>query len=168
MKNQIKYGENHFEIIFQQKWSYVRSIWEFIRGLLSIMLRNHKVVEIIAVAVVELAENAVKYSSNDTTEPVKISLDVDKENKKVIIETFNIADDEHVEILQSELNRVTQKRDAREIYLEKLREVAVRVDGKSQLGLIRIIYESKAELKMKLEDKNKVFLIATFDLNKLK
>lgn len=165
MKNIIRFGENHVELIFNQDWCYVQSIWEFIKGLLGVMIRNFQKVELISLCVVELAENAVKYSAKDKIgiEPIRILLTHDKKNKLLTITTENPADDENIKTLKTEIDRVMQKKEAQLIYLEKIKEVAERSDGKSQLGLIRIVYEGKAKLSMK-KINHHVQVVATFSL----
>ncbi len=152
-KKVIKYYKDTIEMTFNPEWYYVSSIWLFTNDILIQRLKNRRRAELISMSISELLENSVKYSQKQFKEPspvARIRLSIRQEEKKVFVNVENYADPNHIEILKEEMKSI-QSAESREVFIQKLREAAVRDDGKSQLGLIRIIYEAKGKVTMKQE-----------------
>lgn len=154
MKNVIKFGNDFIELVFNAQWHYVQSLWDFIKGLLSIFLRDNARSDIITMAIIELVENAVKYSKKDEQglSEVRFRLNMDKERKQIDVVVSNPSDPENVKVLQKELARIKEAKDPKQLFREKMREAALRDDDVSQLGLIRIIAEAGANLDISLQN----------------
>jgi anti-sigma regulatory factor (Ser/Thr protein kinase) len=145
-----KFYRDTIEMTFNPEWYYVSSIWLFTNDILLQLIKDRTKAELISMSISELLENSVKYSQKQFKDPypvVKIKLTVRKDKKKIFLEVENYADPDHIEILKQELKTI-QSSGSREVFIKKLREAAIRDDGKSQLGLIRIIYEAKGTVTM--------------------
>ena len=90
----------------------------------------------------ELLENAVKFSSKDGIRMMIKKLD---KEEQLILVVFNYTDKKAADHL---IERVAEmnSHDPLQYYIEKMKESAVRNDGKSGLGLARINYEGEADL----------------------
>ncbi len=164
-KNMVKYYKDTFEITFNPEWYYVSSTWLFANDLLLQLIHDRARVELISMSISELLENSVKYSQKEYKEPcpvVGLRLSVRKDQKKIFIEVENYADPDHLIELKKELKAI-QGSKSRDVYINKLREAAVRDDGKSQLGLIRIIHEAKGRVSM-FQEGYKVTMRVEFDI----
>lgn len=158
MRNVIRFGESFIELDFNASWRYVQSLWDFIRGLLAIFLRDSSRSDVISTAIIELVENAVKYSKKDETghSVILFRLNLDKDERLVYVEVENPADGEHMHTFRDELKRINSAEDPKQIYREKMMEAATREDGKSQLGLVRIIVEAGAKMDVEMRGDNVV------------
>lgn len=166
MNNTVKkYYRDTIEMTFNPDWYYVSSIWLFANDILLQLIRDRTRAELISMSISELLENSVKYSQKQFKDPypvIKIKLAVRKDKNKIFLEVENYADPDHIEILKQELKSI-QGAESREVFIQKLREAAIRDDGKSQLGLIRIIYEAKGQVTM-TQDGLKVTMKVEFNL----
>ncbi len=167
MKNLIKYGRDFIELKFNARWYFVQALWNFIKGLLSIMIRNESRADVISMAIVELVENAIKYSDKEKvkTRGVRFYLRVIKPEDKILVEVENVANSSNIGVLKKEFNRVFNYENSKKVYLEKLKEAALSDDHISQLGLIRIVYEAKARLTINVEDDDTVKAVALFRIS---
>ena len=147
------------EIIFGPRWTYIATVRSFLQSFLSITLADNKWADIISMSASELLENAVKYASEEGT---KIQIEHKKEENKLYLQVENFSASENTEMLKNEINIINDG-DPQEMYLKKMQEAAFRTDGKSQLGLARIRYESNAVIQLKT-DNNLVKIIVIFDL----
>lgn len=152
-KKIIKYYKDTIEMTFNPEWYYVSSLWLFTNDILLQLIEDRITAELISMSLSELLENSVKYSQKQFKDPypvVRLKLSVRKDKGKIFLEVENYADPDHIEVLKQELKTI-QSSQSREVFIQKLREAATRDDGKSQLGLIRIIYEAKGKVTMKQE-----------------
>ncbi len=147
------------EMVFGPRWTYIATVRSFLQSFLSITLADNKWADVISMSASELLENAVKYASEEGT---KIQIEHRKEENKLYLQVENFSVPEHIEMLKKEIE-VINEGDTQEMYLKKMQEAAFRTDGKSQLGLARIRYESNAPIQLKTEN-NLVKLIVIFDL----
>ena len=95
----------------------------------------------------ELLENAVKYAEGEETR-VRVSLS--SNSSEVSISVSNKANKEAIDALRAIWGSVMTG-DPLEAYLKMMREAATRSDGKSQLGLVRIRYETGGAMSLKAE-----------------
>jgi hypothetical protein len=110
----------------------------------------------------ELLENAVKFSKHDG-----IRMMIKKLNKQneIVLVVFNYASKKEAELLIERIN-LMNKEDPLKYYINKMKESAVRDDGKSCLGLARINYEGEAKIDVKYFEKDEVIQIKTvFKIN---
>jgi hypothetical protein len=92
-------------------------------------------------------ENAVKYASGEDTH---ISVSVSPKTEKISVQVVNIATPEAIENLKKVYAKIIQG-NSLDAYVSQMKEAALRSDGKSQLGLSRIRYETGGDLKMEIE-----------------
>jgi hypothetical protein len=145
------------ELSFGPRWTYISCVRGFVAHFFAIGLEDKIHAERISLAVSELLENAVKYSSGpDTT----VSASILEKTNKVVARVENESTPEHIKELQGEIENICQKA-PEEAYMAKLQEAANRTDGKSQLGLARIRYETGAALTVSING-NRVHMEATF------
>ncbi len=165
MTNVIKFGYDFIELVFNAQWHYVQALWDFIKALLSIFLRDSIRSDMITMAIIELVENAVKYSRKDESglSEIRFRLNMDRELKRINVVVSNPSDPDNVKVLYRELERIQEAEDPKIFFREKMREVALRDDDVSQLGLVRIIVEAGANLDI-TEIDNMISVKADFPL----
>jgi hypothetical protein len=106
----------------------------------------------------ELLENAVKYASE---EEGYLKISIAKANNEVDVCVKNKAEPHHINTLRREIALIHSGEPER-VYLKKMEEAAL-TEGQSRLGLIRILYEAGARLRLDVHD-NEVSLHAIFPL----
>jgi hypothetical protein len=164
-KRIVKYFKDTIELKFNPEWHYVSSVWLFTNDILLQLIKDRSKAELISMGVSELLENSVKYSQKQFKDPypiIRMKLSVRKNKGKIYIEVENYSDPDHIEILKKEIKSI-QSAESKEVFIQKLREAAIRDDGKSQLGLIRIIYEAKGKVTM-VQDGLKVTMKVEFNI----
>ncbi|NOY09343.1 MAG: hypothetical protein GXP33_10945 [Spirochaetes bacterium] len=147
-RNTIKSDDGFIELVFGPRWKYISCVRSFVQNFLAISLTDLSKVDKIAMAASELLENAVKYSRE---ERIKINIMVSKELKRVDVYVENKTSAESIEILKKEYEKIMEGT-ALEAYIKKMREAGLRNDGKSQLGIARIRYETGGRLMLETED----------------
>lgn len=138
----------YIQLHFSPKWRYIATTRNFIQSFLAVSLSNEEKADKLAMAASELLENAVKYSKNQET---VLELEVDAETNRIRITASNKGDAESIAAIKSIFEKASTG-DPLTVYVEAMKEAAVRTDGKSQLGLVRIRYETGAELKLDVDD----------------
>lgn len=156
----MKNKEEYIELKFGPHWNYIAAARGFLQGFLSISTNDQEYSDKLAMAASELLENAVKYSENTET---FMHVSVIKPKDQVIIIVINQSTEDRCKVLQEIYNKIIKKKPL-EAYVEQMKEAAVRDDGKSQLGLVRIRYEVGADLKLDIDSDYKVTI--TLTLNK--
>ena len=114
--------------------------------------------EQISMAASELLENAVKYASE---EEGYLKISIAKADNEVDICVKNKAETHHINTLRRELALI-QSGQPEAVYLKKMEEAAM-TEGQSRLGLIRILFESGARLRLEVND-GEVSIHAIFKL----
>ncbi len=148
-----KNKDGFIRLKFGPRWKYIACARSFIQNFLAISIEDKVKADKIAMAASELLENAVKYASSDTTD---IYVNVDPHDEKIIVEVSNIASDNKIKELRVVFDKLKES-NTLEAYVSMMKVAALRQDGKSQLGLARIQYETAGELKLDI-DGNKVTL----------
>ncbi len=99
----------------------------------------------------ELIENSIKYSMEKEESLVLIGI-----NKPVItIETLNKSEVDQKEKLLTFVNEIlTSSKKITEIYLEKVQKSVL--SGESQLGIVKIIMETKGDIKLIEHEENDI------------
>lgn len=151
--------EGYLNLVFAPRWKYTSVVRNFIQNFLAVAIAGKKTSDKIAIAASELIENSVKYSNKDEA---TLNLRIEKKDNKLIISVTNDADPEQIEFLKNYVDEM-KGNDPLKTYLDKMQNAISRTDGKSQLGLARIQYESKAELSLK-SNSCSVSVSATFNL----
>jgi hypothetical protein len=95
----------------------------------------------------ELLENAVKYACGEET---RIKVGLSSKNGDVDISVSNKASPQAIAGLQATWSTVMTG-DPQAAYINMMREAATRTDGKSQLGLVRIRYETGGDMRLNVE-----------------
>ncbi len=156
---QAKIRKDHMELSFGPRWTYISCVRGFVAHFFAIGLEDKIHAERISLAVSELLENAVKYSAGtDTT----VSASILEQTNKVVACVENESTQEYINELQGEIKNICKK-DPEEAYMAKLMEAANRTDGKSQLGLARVRYETGATLTVSVNG-NRVRVEAMFPM----
>ena len=134
-------------LTFDRNWKHINAVRTFLQTMVasSVSLGAGPGPELIAMAVGELLENAVKYSAADE---IKVSFRIVEEpSPRLTIDVENAATPEQIETVK-ELYAEAMAGDPLEPYMQMMRASASRTDGKSQLGLVRIRYESGGSLDL--------------------
>jgi hypothetical protein len=95
----------------------------------------------------ELLENAVKYADGEET---NIAVHVTPQTEKITVCVSNIANMESLDTLKKIYSKISQGNPL-DAYVSQMKEAALRSDGKSQLGLARIRYETGGDLRLVIE-----------------
>lgn len=134
-------------LTFDRNWKHITAVRTFLQSMMttSIDLGPKTSPELVAMAVGELLENAVKYSASDA---IRVAFRIaEGPEPRLTIEVENPATPEQITTVQ-DLYAKAMAGDPLETYMTMMRESATRDDGKSQLGLVRIRYESGGLLEL--------------------
>jgi hypothetical protein len=140
-------GDGYIELKFGPRWKYIAVVRAFIQSFLAISFSDDSRADKIAMAASELLENAVKYAEGEET---KVRVSLSSKTSEVSISVSNRASKEAIDGLRAVWDSVMAG-DPLEAYLKMMREAATRSDGKSQLGLVRIRYETGGAMSLKAE-----------------
>lgn len=147
--------EGYIELKFGPRWKYISVSRSFIQNFIAVSVADQAKASSIAMATSELLENAVKYASGDET---NVKVNVYPENERISVRVQNEAHPDAIKELQVIFNKISEG-DPLEAYVSAMKEAAVRTDGKSQLGLARIRYETGAKVDLSVTD-NKIVTIS--------
>lgn len=151
----VSSSEHEIHLKFNPSWELISPLWELVNDFLGEIITERKNAEIIAMAINELLENAVKYHDNKVTKEkrgVIFNLHIDKSKKEITCFVSNPANKNNSKELQKEIENIQNQGDLREAYIENLKRAGERTDGKSQLGLIRILYEARGMMDINHND----------------
>ena len=140
-------GDGYIELRFGPRWKYIACARGFIQNFLAISIADQTKADKIAMAASELLENAVKYASGEDTH---ISVYVAPKTEKITVHVSNIASNESIESLKKIYKKISEGNPL-DAYVSQMKEAALRSDGKSQLGLARIRYETGGDLTLDIE-----------------
>jgi len=140
-------GDGYIELKFGPRWKYIAVVRAFIQNFLVIGFPDDTRADKIAMAASELLENAVKYAVGEET---RIKVGLSAKNGDVDISVSNRASPEAVAGLKSTWETVMTG-EPLAAYVQMMREAATRSDGKSQLGLVRIRYETGGTMELKID-----------------
>jgi len=128
---------------FQDLWRMKSAARESLREWLLSIRTEPAMAEVISNASSELVENCIKYSKIGTYSFVLISV----VNRDVRVETINSAETEQREKVRSFIRDINSGRKGlTELYIERLTESAS--SGKSQLGFIKLLMETKGRIEI--------------------
>ena len=152
---------DYVEMRFGPRWTYISCVRKFVASFFMIGLSDKERAEQISMAASELLENAVKYASE---EEGYLKIAISKGQSEVDVCVKNKAEAHNINILRRELALI-QAGQPEQVYLRKMEEAAL-TEGQSRLGLIRIIYEANAKLRLEVND-NDVAIHAIFPLEQM-
>ena len=152
---QTKNDEGYIELKFGPRWKYISVVRAFIQNFLAVSILENGKADKIAMAASELLENAVKYASAEETN-ILVQVSPNSE-KRVRMTVENKTTPEAAAALKVLFDEISQG-DPLEAYMKRMREAALRSDGKSQLGLARIRYETGADMNLEVSEDGRVVL----------
>ena len=153
-----KVATDYVELRFGPRWTYISSVRKFVANFFMIGLADKERAECISMAASELLENAVKYASEDEG---YLKITIAKGEHEVDVCVKNKAEPHHINTLRRELALIHAGQ-PEQVYLRKMEEAAM-TEGQSRLGLARIRYEARAQLRLEVND-SEVSIHAIFDL----
>ena len=139
--------DGYIELRFGPRWKYIAVVRAFIQNFLVVSFSDDARADKIAMAASELLENAVKYANGEET---RIRVALSGKSGDIDIAVSNKATPEAAAAL-SAMWKSVMTGDPLEAYVARMREAATRSDGKSQLGLVRIRYETGADMNLKVD-----------------
>ncbi|MBN2738109.1 MAG: ATP-binding protein [Spirochaetales bacterium] len=148
-------SDGYIELKFGPRWKYIACARSFIQNFLAISINDQAKADKIAMAASELLENAVKYANGEETQ---ISVKVSPSTEKIAVRVSNLASEESIKTLKLIYDKVCEGNPL-DAYVAQMKEAALRNDGKSQLGLARIRYETGGDLNLEIIDKRVSVLI---------
>ncbi|MCP4353674.1 MAG: hypothetical protein GY795_50145 [Desulfobacterales bacterium] len=126
---------------FDRLWDMKSIARQSLKDWLTATDISHENAEICANACSELIENCIKYSSEDSNAVVYIKVS----DRSISVETINTSEEEHKNIIAEGINKLNSVSDPKKLFAERLMNP---VTGKSQLGLIKILMETKGVLEL--------------------
>jgi len=153
-----KVATDYVELRFVPRWTYIISVCKFVAIFFMIGLADKEHAECISMSASELLENAVKYASEDEG---YLKITIAKGEHEVDVCVKNKAEPHHINTLRRELALIHAGQ-PEQVYLKKMEEAAM-TEGQSRLGLARIRYEARAQLRLEVND-GEVSIHAIFDL----
>jgi len=144
--------DGYIEIRFGPRWKYISPARVFIQNFIAIALSDQTKADAIAMATSELLENAVKYGASEDTHCIVQAF---PETGVIQASVTNHATEQGAREVQALYDKIMSG-DPLEAYIVQMREAATRTDGKSQLGLARIRYETAADVKLDVTPDHKV------------
>uniref|UniRef100_A0A7C3EDQ6 Histidine kinase/HSP90-like ATPase domain-containing protein n=1 Tax=Gracilinema caldarium TaxID=215591 RepID=A0A7C3EDQ6_9SPIR len=135
------------EIKFGPRWKYIAVVRAFIQNFIAVSYSDNIRADKIAMAASELLENAVKYAQGEET---LVKLQLLPETESIMVSVTNRANLEAIKGLQEIWEKVMQG-DPLQAYITQMQLAATRTDSKSQLGLVRIRYETGADMKLDVQ-----------------
>ena len=154
-------SSDYVEMRFGPRWTYISCVRKFVASFFMIGLADKERAEQISLAASELLENAVKYASEDEG---YLKIAISKGMNEVDVCVKNKAEAYNINTLRRELALI-QAGDPEHVYLKKMEEAAM-TEGQSRLGLIRILYEANARLRLDVNDSD-VSIHAIFPLEQV-
>jgi Uncharacterized protein conserved in bacteria len=144
MENVEKEADAYIELKFGPRWKYIAVVRAFLQNFMALSSTDNGRGDKIAMAVSELLENAVKYATGDETD---VGVWLNGSEDSIAVAVTNRASPESIKILQQNWASVMDG-DPLQVYIKKMQEAATRNDSKSQLGLVRIRYETGADMSL--------------------
>jgi len=141
-------SDDHVELCFAPRWTYISCVRKFLASFFLIGLSDKEQAEQISTAASELLENAVKYASEDNS---YTRVEISRRRNEVHLVVENPADPEQINVLRREFALVTAA-EPEAVYLKRMEEAA-RAGTQSRLGLIRILYEAGATLRLEVQER---------------
>ena len=149
---------DYVEMRFGPRWTYISCVRKFVASFFMIGLADKERAEQISMAASELLENAVKYASE---EEGYLKISIEKQNNEVDVCVKNKAEAQNINTLRREFALIHAGQ-PESVYLKKMEEAAM-TEGQSRLGLIRILFEAGAKLRLDVND-GEVSIHAIFPL----
>src|SRR5436305_5585465 len=140
-------SSDYVEMRFGPRWTYISCVRKFVASFFMIGLADKERAEQISMAASELLENAVKYASDEES---YLKISIAKQSSVVDVCVKNRAEPHHINTLRRELALI-QAGQPEAVYLKKMEEAAM-TEGQSRLGLIRILFEAGARLRLDVND----------------
>ena len=151
-------SSDYMELRFAPRWTYISCVRKFVTSFFMIGLSDKERAEQISMAASELLENAVKYASEQET---SLRIAIQKHNNEVDLCVHNAAEPHQINTLRREFALI-HAGPPEEVYLKRM-EQAAKGGGQNRLGLIRILYESGAKLRLETTESD-VSMHAIFNL----
>lgn len=139
-------SDGYIEIRFGPRWKYISPARVFIQNFIAIALSDQAKADAIAMATSELLENAVKYGASEDTQCV---VKASPTTGTIQTSVTNHATEAGARELQVLYDKIMSG-DPLEAYITQMREAATRTDGKSQLGLARVRYETGGDMRLEV------------------
>lgn len=152
----------HVTINCEPVWGYISCVRSFVTHFFSLGLQNTVEADKISLAVSELLENAIKYSSGPHIAVDLTIVSGTGQGKEVIVLVKNDADVRHVDTLKTEISRVNGGDDPEKIYLDKMREAVEKPMSSAGLGLIRVRLVSRTKLECLINKETEVTVKVLF------
>jgi hypothetical protein len=147
MEEQANEPSGYIELKFGPRWKYIAVVRAFIQNFLAISFADAARADKIAMAASELLENAVKYATGEETQ---VSVWLDQKDGDIEVSVSNKASPEAIAVLKANWESAMTG-DPLAAYIRKMQEAATRNDSKSQLGLVRIRYETGADMTLDVD-----------------
>ena len=126
---------------FEKLWNMKISARESLEDWLLVSAVSPHIAEICANACSEMIENCIKYGHENSMAVVAIHVT----NTTIVIETVNSTEREHAAELRRSLEALDATGDPKQLFVQKLLNP---VQGKSHLGLIKMVMETKGALRI--------------------
>ena len=134
---------------FHELWGMKAHVRENVKDWLVASNVQSRISEICATACSELLENCIKYTSNGAVAVVSVHLS----DQTIIVETINPAHGDHIALLHESLDTLQAALEPKQLFVKHLLNP---IAGKSRLGLIRIVLETRGTLELVQEKEKEI------------
>jgi len=135
-------------------WEIVQDVHEKTLRVMSDQGSSRDTQESTMMVATELIENAVKYGSSQP-DGSNIEFNLEICNDFIEMSTANgVTNEEHAHIVLDMINKINESENPQELYTQRLLELMEmeKPGGATQLGIYRIAYEGKFNLRCRYED----------------
>ena len=147
-------------ISFQPNPGLLTPTRDFVSSFCATFVRDPDIVYRVTMAVHELLENSIKYSSDGATE-MSIELHHDERKTRVSIRAENRATPERLVAVRDTIERIRKAADPFELYCDMIRASVDRTTH-SGLGLVRICAEGACELDYSIAGERLAIVAQTY------
>ena len=143
------------EVPFSPQWKHVDLLRTSLLNCLATVFESYDFCDKLGMVAAELVENAISYGDWRQSAAHKFHLSVSGDERTIQIEVANpvVTGSSTVDALFKVTDRIARAESPRQAYLDRLREIADRPKDKaSQLGLLRIAYETECQLDVLVEN----------------
>lgn len=138
-----------YKVTFKPNWNYINKIRK--KTFYKFKRYDMTFAEETKLVASELCENAVKYSKSNSNNNI-IKFELNRINDKIKISVYsNFVLNDDINKLKEEIDKINRSEEPEKLYTERLLFLIENINiGQSQLGLYRIIYETKYKLSYKI------------------
>ena len=156
-------GSHYLDLNFQAQSDFISALRKLVADYYTPVMQDPDAVERMALAAHEMAENAVRYAT-DQQSRIRIEFKQEDGVGHIHITTWNHSNADNRDSLRQMMREMNQHADPFDFYQKVMKRSAKRTDG-SGMGLARIRSEAEMNVGLKEMDDNVVCIEAEADID---